>query len=113
MTLIELFADYVQNKKSLKEYVEKRKDINTRGEFNDKTLLQAQEDLERLKKEDPEVYDLMYSTLNQYYKNDDGHTLEYPIDFIRQILKIYQKNIPAQKIYECYKKGLHHECRDA
>lgn len=113
MTLIELFTDYVRNEKSLKEYVEKRKNINTRGEFNDKTLLQAAKDLERLKKEEPEIYALMYETLDKYYEADSGHVIEYPIDFIHQILKIYQNNIPAKKVYECYVKGLNHECRDA
>ena len=113
MTLIELFTDYVRNEKDLNDYVEKRKHIHTRGEFNDKTLMQAAEDLKRLKKEEPEIYALMYQTLDQYYKEDNGHFVEYPIDFIRQVLKIYQNNIPAQKVYECYVKGLDHECRDA
>ncbi len=113
MTLIELFTDYVRNQKSLKEYVEKRKTINGRGEFNDATLIQAEEDLQRLKKENPKIYDLMYETLNEYYKKDEGYTLEYPIDFVREILKIYQNNIPAQKVYESYKEGLNHFCRDA
>jgi len=113
MTLIEIFTEYVRNKKDLKEYVEKRKTINTRGEFNDKTLKQAQDDLQRLKEENPEVYALMYQTLDEYYKRDEGHTIEYPIDFIRQVLKIYQQGIPAQKVYDCYKKGLRHSCRDS
>ena len=112
MTLIELFTDYIRNQKSLKEYVEKRKEINTRGEFNNQTLIQAQEDLDRLKKEDPEIYDLMYETLEKYYEGNTGLTIEYPIDFVRQILKIYQNGIPAKKVYECYKKGLVHKCRD-
>jgi len=113
MTLIEVFTDYVRNKKSLVEYVEKRKTIDSRGEFNDKTLLEAQEYLERLKEEEPEVYDLMYQTLEKYFEEDKGYTLEYPIDFIREILKIYRKNVPAKKVYECYVKGLDHPCRDA
>ncbi len=113
MTLIELFTDYVRNQKDLKEYVELRKNINTRGEFNDQTLIQAAEDLQRLKIEDPEIYNLMYETLNKYYELDGGHTIEYPIDFVREILKIYQKNISAKKVYECYAKGLKHPCRDA
>lgn len=113
MTLIELFTDYVRNKKDLKEYVELRKEINTRGEFNDKTLIQASVDLQRLQKENPEIYERMYQTLNQYYAQDEGYTIEYPVDFIREILKIYQKNIPAEKVYQCYIKGLNHPCRDA
>ena len=39
------------NKKSLKDYVEIRKTLNERGEFNDAALIQAEENLERLKKE--------------------------------------------------------------
>ncbi|MCH9740253.1 MAG: hypothetical protein K0U38_05380 [Epsilonproteobacteria bacterium] len=113
MTLIELFTDYIRNQKNLKDYVEERKNINDRGEFNDKTLIQAEEDLQRLKKEEPEIYALMYETLEKYYAKDEGHIVEYPINFIREILKIYQKNIPAQKVYECYREGLTHPCRDA
>lgn len=113
MTLIELFSDYVRNKKSLKDYVEERKIMNERGEFNDKTLIQAEEDLQRLKKENPEIYNLMYETLEQYYAKDEGYTLEYPIDFVREVLKIYQNNIPAKKVYHRYKEGLNHPCRDA
>ena len=113
MTLIEIFTEYVRNQKDLTEYVEERKRINTRGEFNDKTLLQAQNDLQRLKEDNPEIYTLMYETLDEYYTRDEGHIVEYPIDFIRQVLKIYQQNVSAQKVYECYKKGLNHECRDA
>jgi hypothetical protein len=55
----------------------------------------------------------MYETLNKYYELDGGYTIEYPIDFVREILKIYQKGIPAKKVYECYTKGLKHPCRDA
>ncbi len=113
MTLIELFADYVRNKKSLKDYVEIRKSMNERGEFNDKTLLQAQDDLERLQREEPRIYALMHETLDEYYRRDEGYTLEYPIDFIRQISRIYQSDISAQQVYECYKEGLDHYCRDA
>jgi hypothetical protein len=113
MTLIELFTDFIRNKKDLREYVELRKSIPTRGEFNDQTLIQAQEDLERLKQEHPEIYEAMYKVLEQYYKNDEGFTTEYPIDFVREILKIYQKGIPAEKVYACYAKGLKHPCRDA
>lgn len=113
MTLIELFTDYVRNKKSLKEYVEKRKYINTRGEFNNKALIQAEDTLQKLKQQDPKIYQLMYETLEEYYKLDDGYTIEYPIDFIRQILRMYQYDNSPQKIYECYKKGLVHHHRDA
>lgn len=113
MTLIEIFTDYVKNRKDLKEYVEVRKTINTRGEFNNETLIQAQEDLQRLKQENPEIYELMYETLEEYYKRDEGHIVEYPINFIRQVLKIYQNGVPAQKVYDCYKQGLDHACIDS
>lgn len=108
MTLIELFTDYVRNRKDLREYVEKRKNIDTRGVFNDATLIQAQNDLERLKQEDAEVYELMYETLEKYYEQDTGYTYEYPINFIREILKIYQNNIPAKEVYRGYVDGLNH-----
>jgi len=55
----------------------------------------------------------MHETLDKYYQADEGEPIEYPIDFIRQVLKIYQKGISAQKVYECYVKGLKHYCRDA
>lgn len=113
MTLIEVFTDFIRNKKSLKEYVEVRKTMDSRGEFNDKTLLEAQEYLDRLKVDEPEIYDLMYETLERYFEEDNGYTVEYPINFIREILKIYRNNIPAKKVYECYVKGLNHPCRDA
>lgn len=46
MTLIEIFTDYMRNKKSLVDYVEQRKSmIGARGEFNNETLLQTQVDL--------------------------------------------------------------------
>jgi predicted KAP-like P-loop ATPase len=111
MTLIELFTEYIRNKKSLKKYVEERKNFNTRGEFNDQTLIRAEDYLQRLKREDPHTYALMYETLEQYYKEDRGHFVEYPINFVRQILQIYDNDIPAQKVYEIYKEGLtHHYC---
>jgi len=113
MTLIELFTDYVRNQKNLKEYVEIRKTRNDRGEFNNDTLLQAEEDLQRLKKENPEVFAEMYVTLEKYYKYDCGHLTEYPINFIREILKIYQKGIPAQRVLQGYKDGLDHSCNNA
>ena len=113
MTLIEIFTQYVRERKSLRDYVEERKGIDSRGEFNNQTLIQAQDDLERLKKENPKIYELMYETLDRYYEQDKGYTVEYPIDFIREILKIYQHNIPAQEVYKGYVEGLNHPCRDA
>ncbi len=112
MSLIEIFTDHVLNRKSLKEYVEIRKRLNERGEFNDQTLIQAEDDLQRLKKEDKKIYEKMYATLDEMCQQDMGHTVEYPINFIREILKIYQKGIPAKKVYEEYERGLTHHIND-
>jgi len=113
MTLIDLFTDHVVHRKSLKDYVEIRKNIHERGEFNDKILLQAEEDLQRLKREDPEVYEAMYDTLAEIMHRDEGHYVEYPINFIRQILRIYKDGIPAEKVLEAYRRELDHRYRDA
>jgi len=108
MSLIEIFSDYVYNRKSLIEYVEVRKDIHERGEFNDQKLIRAQEHLNRLKEEDNELYELMYQTLDEYRRLDMGHPTEYPIDFIREVLKMYEVSTDTRKIYENYKAGLLH-----
>jgi hypothetical protein len=113
MTLIDLFTDHVVNRKSLKDYVEIRKNIHERGEFNDKTLLQAEEDLQRLKREDPETLEAMYDTLAEIMRRDEGHYVEYPINFIRQVLRIYQEGIPAEKVLKAYRRELGHHYRDA
>lgn len=113
MSLIEMFSDYVYNRKSLKEYVEVRKSIHERGEFNDQKLIRAEEHLQRLKEEDNELYELMYKTLNEYRKLDMGHPTEYPIDFIREILKMYEASITTRQVYENYKEGLKHYINDA
>ena len=113
MLLIELFTDYVFNQKDLREYVEKRKHINERGEFNDSLLLQAADNLEKLEKENRDIYDLMYVTLQEYVKLDRGHTMEYPINFIREILKLSKDGYSAQEMYEDYKNGLKHYHHDA
>ena len=112
MLLIEIFSDYVFNKKSLKEYVEVRKSINERGEFNDNALIQAEENLQKLKTEDKKVYDLMYETLDKYVEADRGITVEYPINFIREVLKLSKKNASAHRVYESYKAGLNHHLLD-
>jgi len=113
MGLIEIFTDYVVNRKSLKAYVEVRKNIHERGEFNDRTLIRAEEDLQRLKREDEETYEAMYRTLYEIMKRDEGHAVEYPINFIRQILRIYQGGIPAKKVLEGYRQELEHHFHDA
>jgi len=112
MSLIELFTDYVLNRKSLKEYVELRKTINERGEFNDAKLIQAQENLARLKTEEPEIYEGMYETLARIYARNAGLTIEYPLDFIRQILKMYKTSLTPAQVYEEYKRVLEHYHHD-
>jgi hypothetical protein len=113
MTLIETFTDYVLNRKSLKDYVDFRKTTNERGEFNDAKLIKAQENLERLKNEAPEIYEQMYNTLTEIYKRNRGLSVEYPLDFVRQILKIYQGSLTPQQVYEEYKRMLDHYHHDA
>lgn len=112
MSLIEIFTDYVLNKKDLKEYVKIRKTIHERGEFNDASLLRAEENLQRLKSEEPEIYTLMYETLDKIYKRNSGLSIEYPLDFIRQILKMYKSSLTPQQVYEEYKRILSHYHHD-
>ncbi len=112
MTLIEIFSDYVVNKKSLREYVEVRKTINARGEFNNETLLLAQDTLERLEKEEPELLEKMYDTLYEIIRLDRGHKVDYPLNFIRQILRTATTNTPLQKVYDDYRATLTHTYRD-
>ena len=113
MLLIEIFTDHVVNKKSLKEYVEIRKSVKERGEFNDQSLIEAEDILQQLKKDNNKIYNLMYETLGEYIKSDNGHMVEYPINFIREILKINKKNMTAEKVYKNYKSGLKHHINDA
>ncbi len=113
MRLIDLFSDYVRNKKDLLEYIEKRKGINERGEFSDATIKKAAQKLEKLKKEYPEIYDGMHETLEEYYRRDEGHYVEYPINFLRQILRMFETHETLNQIFESYKEGLDHHCRDA
>ena len=112
MSLIEIFTDYVLNRKSLQEYVEVRKTINERGEFNDAKLIQAEENLQRLKAEEPEIYEGMYEILAKIYAKNAGLTIEYPIDFIRQILRMYSHNQTPKQVFEEYKRMLEHYHHD-
>ncbi|MFA5215853.1 hypothetical protein [Sulfuricurvum sp.] len=112
MSLIELFTDYVLNRKSLKEYVELRKTIHERGEFNDAKLIQAEENLQRLKQEEPAIYEGMYDTLAKIYTKNAGLSIEYPLDFIRQILKMYKNSLTPAQVYEEYKRVLEHYHHD-
>ena len=107
--LIEIFTDYVVNRKSLREYVEVRKTINARGEFNDEKLIRAQDNLDKLKAENPEIYDKMYEVLFEVIKRDAGHKVEYPLDFVRHILKMYKGSKTPEMIYEEYKSILEHK----
>lgn len=109
MYLIELFTDYVRNRKSLKDYVEVRKTINERGEFNDAKLIRAEENLQRLKSENPEIYEKMYEVLEEVFRRDAGHRVEYPIDFIREVLKLNTGSYTPEKLYEEYRCILKHK----
>ncbi|WP_345992825.1 hypothetical protein [Sulfurimonas sp. HSL-1716] len=108
MILIEMFTDYIRNRKDLREYVEIRKTIHERGEFNDDSLIKIQENLERLKIDNPEIYEKMYAVLEEVFKRDVGQIVDYPLDFAREILKMY-KNRSSQSIYEEYRAVLEHE----
>ncbi len=113
MLLIEAFTDHILNKKSLKDYVQYRKSTAERGEFNDAKLLQAEENLQRLKEEAPEVYNEMYKTLTEIYKRNRGLPVEYPLDFVRQILRMYKNTLSVEEISEEYKRILDHYHHDA
>lgn len=113
MLLIEAFTDHILNKKSLNDYVQYRKSTTERGEFNDAKLLQAQENLERLKNESPEVYEEMYNVLSEIYKRNRGLSVEYPLDFVRQILRMYKNSLSVEEICEEYKRILDHYHHDA
>jgi hypothetical protein len=106
--LIEIFTDFIRNKKDLREYVALRKGIHGRGEFNDATLIRAQENLERLKKENPEIYNKMYEVLEEVFKRDEGNYIDYPLDFTREILKMFHSQ-SLESIYEEYKAVLSHK----
>jgi len=113
MLLIEMFTDHVVNKKSLVDYIELRKSINERGEFSDSTLLKAQNNLDRLKTDDSKTYNEMYKILKEIMELDTGHSVEYPIDFIKEILKMYKLNTTAVGICKDYKEVLTHHYQDA
>ncbi len=113
MLRIEIFTDYVKRQKSLKEYIEIRRRINEQGEFDDASLIRAEENLRRLQREEPKVYKGMYAALEELYERNIGLTIEYPIDFIRQILKMYcSNNLTPLQIYEEYKRLLDHYHHD-
>lgn len=106
--LIDIFTDYIRNKKDLREYVEVRKTINERGEFNNTELIKIQENLEKLKKENFEIYTLMYELLEEIYKQDKGNYIDYPLNFARVILNMTQVD-SYETMYNKYKEVLKHE----
>lgn len=106
--LIDVFTDYIRNKKDLREYVEKRKTINERGEFNDTQLLRVQENLEKLKQQNLEIYNKMYEVLEEVYEKDEGNYIEYPLNFARMILELDTLKSP-EVVYEKYKSVLKHK----
>lgn len=106
--LIEIFTDFIRNKKDLREYIEVRQGIRERGEFNDAKLLQIQENLERLKKENPEIYNGMYDILEEVFRRDEGDYFYYSLDFAKEILKMF-KNQSLESIYKEYKAILDHK----
>lgn len=109
MTLIEIFTDYVVNKKSLLDYIELRKGLKQRGEFNDETLVLAQKNLDRLNIENKEILDEMYTILFEIIKLDRGHFVEYSLDFIKEILKLYKNSVEPKDILKNYKEILNHK----
>jgi hypothetical protein len=113
MLLINVFTDYIVNKKSLRDYVEFRKTLQERGEFNDELLCKAQDNLDRLKEEDRETYNGMYSVLKEIMRRDEGYFVEYTINFTREVLKLYKPGNTPKKIYEEYKRSIVHHGNNA
>ncbi len=106
--LISIFTDYIRNKKDLREYIEIRKTINERGEFNDSKLIKIQENLEKLKKENFEIYTKMYQLLEEIYKKDEGNYIDYPLNFAYMILNMDHYN-SYEDMHEKYKSELGHK----
>lgn len=107
--LIDIFSDFIRNKKDLRDYIELRKTINERGEFNDQQLLTVQQNLERLKEENFEIYNKMYEVLEEVYKRDEGNYIEYPLNFASEILKMFKTHQSVENIYQEYKDVLNHK----
>jgi len=105
--LIDIFADYIRNKKDLREYIELRKTINERGEFNNNELVQIQENLEKLKKENFEIYTKMYEVLEEIYEQDKGNYIDYSLNFAKTILDM-DKVDSLEGMYKKYKSELKH-----
>ena len=106
--LIDIFTDYIRNKKDLRNYIELRKGINERGEFNNDELLQIQENLERLQKENPEIYTKMYEVLEEIYEKDEGNYIDYPLNFAKTILDM-DKMDSQEDMYSKYQSELRHK----
>lgn len=112
MSLIELFTDYVIHRKDLNEYAAVRRSLNEKGVFSDALLAQAQDNLSRLKHDEPGIYNEMYATLEKIYLSDRGYSVEYPIDFIAQIINLYALSTPAATLRN-YRQVLEHYHHDA
>ena len=106
--LIEIFTDFIRNRKDLREYVVLRKTIHERGEFNDATLIKIQENIERLKVENPDIYAKMYEVLDTVFENDAGQSVDYPLNFAREMFKMFKNRTPDD-IYQEYKAVLKHK----
>jgi hypothetical protein len=68
----------------------------------------VQENLERLKLENPLIYENMYAVLAEVIKRDAGQMADYPLDFAREILKMYAGRVTPEMVYEEYKMVLEH-----
>jgi hypothetical protein len=55
----------------------------------------------------------MYAILYEIIKLDKGHLVEYPLDFIREILKVYKDKTTPKDILNNYKDILNHKYSDA
>jgi len=106
--LIDIFEDYIRNKKDLREYIEIRKTINERGEFNNNELIQIQQNLEKLQKENPKVYTKMYEVLEKIYEKDEGNYIDYSLNFAKTILDMEQMR-SFTDMYNKYSSELKHK----
>jgi hypothetical protein len=50
----------------------------------------------------------MYAVLEAVFENDAGQRVDYPLDFAREVLKMF-KNSSLEAIYEEYKAILEHK----
>jgi hypothetical protein len=50
----------------------------------------------------------MYATLNAIYIRNSGLTIEYPLEFVHQILKMYTGSLSPRDIHAEYTRVLEH-----